>query len=1164
MKAIDFVVRTSAGAVQFGEVAASGGQSQISAEAGSEISLNLRQADVAGYARDGSSLEITLADGRVVVIEDYFSGDLPVGRLFISADGYLNEVTLIEGSGDAMFAQYGPTAEWGKWSPDEALIFLNEDGSLIAPTQVAGMPAGDDEVSMLAALPLLGGFAGGGAAAAAAAAVVGGGVLLGGGGGGTGGGGGGTRIEPSVNEKDPMVRAGDDAPVITITGTAEPGSAVTVVIGGETVVTTATSGGTWSAEFSGTDFPVDGDYDVAVNVREGDGRETDLTGPNVIVDTTPPDLSFREGTQSVSHVENLEGYADGVTITGQGEAGSSIAVTVKGVTKETTVLGDGSWSVEYSQSEVPGGEYTTDVVVVTTDAYGNSATYTDQLVVDTVPHPISVASSSVGGNGTVNFAEEDASGVTVTGTPTANAVMTVVVTAQGQTFTQTVATGANGTWSANWPAGTFPGGEYDAQVKVSTVDGAGNASSATGSFRVDTLGHVAITPGFAGGNEQINADERAEGLVLTGTAEAGSTSVIVAVNGVPHAATVGANGNWTVTVPTASLPEGERQVPISVTAKDAAGNSATANSMLNIDTLVNTLTATSTPGGVDQVINAAEHGEGVVVTGRVEPGSSVMVKMGVTTVPAIVAADGTWTATFSGAQVPTGDMSVPVTATAKDAAGNVRSETTSIRVDTIPNRLALSAQAVESDNVINFDEAKDGVEIKGTSEPNAVVQVSFGSGMRQVVTNDQGQWSASFTRAEIPADTAAATVTATTSDAAGNVSTVTGQIAVDTVVQNLGVTQATPAGTSVINGTAAQSGMVIRGTTEPGSKSVEVTLDGKMVPATINADGTWSAPFSAANMPTGEKPVTLSVRATDKHGNVDTVSQQVQVDTFVNRLDNSAGSIEGDNVVNRLEASDGVRLTGKVEAGSRVNLVFEGATYAATVSADGTWAATIPAANIRSGDYTATVLVQATDAAGNHAEITRSFAVDTIAPDGPLAESYTRDHVGISRISVLTNGEDLSVSELRADNSIVVDRTEGVEVDVLGETLFSFSPRVPDGSHLIINSSDAAGNTSGTYLVLDEATTSVVDLPSSLRAHQIEAIDLQFAEDSQLTITEAQLKALSTNSDTVTIHGGVDDTVTARGAVAAGSVQVDGQGYVVYTLGADGRLIIDEDISVVI
>ena len=98
-------------------------------EMGSEVSLNLRQSEIAGYERNGSDLVITLADGRVVLIEDYFSGDLKIGRLFISADGYLNEVTLGEGTGDSMYAQYGPTAEWGKWSPDEALIFLNEDGN---------------------------------------------------------------------------------------------------------------------------------------------------------------------------------------------------------------------------------------------------------------------------------------------------------------------------------------------------------------------------------------------------------------------------------------------------------------------------------------------------------------------------------------------------------------------------------------------------------------------------------------------------------------------------------------------------------------------------------------------------------------------------------------------------------------------------------------------------------------------------------------------------------------------------------------------------------------------------------------------------------------------------------------------------------------------------
>ena len=73
-----------------------------------------------------------------------------------------------------------------------------------------------------------------------------------------------------------MVRAGADDPTITITGTAQPGSTVTVVIGGETVVTTATSGGTWTTTFTGTDFPVDGEYDVAVNVVETNGKTTDL------------------------------------------------------------------------------------------------------------------------------------------------------------------------------------------------------------------------------------------------------------------------------------------------------------------------------------------------------------------------------------------------------------------------------------------------------------------------------------------------------------------------------------------------------------------------------------------------------------------------------------------------------------------------------------------------------------------------------------------------------------------------------------------------------------------------------------------------------------------------------------------------------------------------
>lgn len=428
MKAIDFVARTSAGAVQFGEIGSAGDPSRISVDPGSEISLNLRQADIAGYQRQGADLAITLADGRVILIEDYFSGDLQVGRLFVSADGYLNEVTLTEGTGASYWAHYGLTAEWGKWSPDEALIFLNEDGTLMAPSRVAGAAAGDDEVSMLAALPLLGGLGAGGAAAAAAAAVIGGAVLAGGDGGGSGPTAP-TRIEPSVNEKDPIIRDGDDPQTIIISGQAQPGSTVTVVIGDQTITTTPDAIGDWSAEFTGPTFPADGDHDVTVNVVENPGPTTDLPGPAVVIDTTPPVLDFTDGTQSTTHVVNAADHADGVDIDGTGEPGAAIVVTVQDVTKTTTVAADGTWTVGFTPAEIPEGEYTAPVIVATTDSFGNAATYTDVLVVDTVPHPITINTAFIGGDGTVNGTEA-AGGITVSGTSAAGAVLTVASAAR--------------------------------------------------------------------------------------------------------------------------------------------------------------------------------------------------------------------------------------------------------------------------------------------------------------------------------------------------------------------------------------------------------------------------------------------------------------------------------------------------------------------------------------------------------------------------------------------------------------------------------------------------------------------------------------------------------------------------------------------------------------
>ena len=68
-----------------------------------------------------------------------------------------------------------------------------------------------------------------------------------------------------------------------------------------------------------------------------------------------------------------------------------------------------------------------------------------------------------------------------------------------------------------------------------------------------------------------------------------------------------------------------------------------------------------------------------------------------------------------------------------------------------------------------------------------------------------------------------------------------------------------------------------------------------------------------------------------------------------------------------------------------------------------------------------------------------------------------------------------------------------------------------------------------------------------------------------LTLTEADINALSGNSDTVIVHGGSDDTLTITGAAATGTETIDGEAYNVYTIGDDGTtLIVDEDVNTVI
>jgi hypothetical protein len=1066
MKAIEFVVRDSAGGLQRGAMSADAANQTIVAGAGQEISINARQSDFASQVRSGDQLVITLSDGRILTIDNFFNDNGAANRLFVSADGYLNEVSFVDAGQGNLYAQYGPTAEWGKWSASDDLIFLGN-------SEVAGVPLadGDGDVSMLGGA-LLGGGSLLGTGAGVAAAVIGGGVLLGGGGGG-GGGPAGPRA-PYVDGPDANVVIGgddDDTDTIIVSGGGEPGDNVTVTIGDKVVETVIKDNGTFEAEFKGDTFPEDGVYDAVVVVDVSTGPDVTLDGPSYEIDLTAPELTFTEGTESNGDFFNGATFVNGVTIEGTGEAGATVAVTIAGVTRTTVVSESGTWSTSWEAGTLEAGEYTTGIKAVTTDSYGNSKTFNDTLVVDTVT-TVTVNTATVGGDGVVNGVEH-AAGVTFTGTAQAGATVEVTV----GTVTRTATATSSGTWSSSFTATQIVVGEYNGTVSVKATDTFGNVASTSGSFVVDTL--------------------------------------------------------------------------------------------------VRDFAITSTTGGADGVINAVEAAQALTVSGTTEPGSTVKVELGGVTTTAVVSASGSWTATFAAGSVAAGTYTATMTATATDAAGNIDTATASVKVDTEAGLLTIDSTPVEGDDIVNQLEASDGVVLTGTADPGALVTVTMEGVSHDVVTNASGNWEAFFSASEVAAGVYTAEITAITTDAYGNSRTASDSVEVDTRVDNLSINQADIAGDNIISAAEYNGIVTVTGTTEVGSTSVMVTMGGVTVAATGAASGNWSAQFNANVLPQGTSTHQIGVVATDHAGNTKPATATVQVDTEVKPFDMTSTPGGADGVLNVAEAAAGIDLGGSVEVGSTVTVRFDNRNYEATVNpTTGDWSLTIPQSAIRTGFYDTQITITAKDHVGNTAVINDTLTIDTQAPDGPIIRSFTEGNDGgfrgISVQTVMENGaattDTADVHQVGANGSISEVSFDESFNTTRRETRYEFDQDVPNGAQLIVNATDAAGNTSGTLLVLnDQDASRVINLGNAaLGEYQISSLNLDFAEAARVVIDEASLLALSTQTNTLTIHGTREDSVTIQGGVAQGTHTVNGQTFNQYAVGAEGTLLVDQDIPVTI
>jgi hypothetical protein len=758
--------------------------------------------------------------------------------------------------------------------------------------------------------------------------------------------------------------------------------------------------------------------------------------------------------------------------------------------------------------------------------------------------------------GTVNKghvvnAEDRADGVEITGTGTPGGTVTVVV----EGSTQTTVVDQDGNWSVTFPPGQIPEGTYVTPVEATIVKG-DQSLTVTETLSVDTEAMVTFDAHKVGGDGVVNAVEANGGIQLTGKTEVGS-SVTVVVEGVSYIAIV-TGTNWSVTIPSGSITRGEYSVTAQVSAVDQYGNTGSTSGTYVIDTQTFVTVRTHDVAG-DGVINFVERLDGVTITGTAEAGASVVVYFGSAIRTTTASSSGQWSVSYGRNDIPLGESIANVTAVATDAAGNAATAFGTVGIDTLVDPLAITSGPVGGDGVVNFTESQQTITVTGIVEIGSTVLVSLAGVTVTASVTASGNWTAIFPPGSLPGGEYNTTVTVTATDLAGNTGTTMQNVRIDTMVNPF--TLNTPVeGDDIINAAEASDGVQLSGTVEAFSQVV-VQFGGVTRSVTAGANGIWQLTIPSSAVQAAEYNDTITATATDINGNVSVLTHGVRIDTIVNRLDMTR-PVEGDNIVNRAEASDGITLAGTVEAGSTVVVTFAGVSRTATVDAAGNWTVDFAAHEIPHGEYTASVTIRATDWVGNTRAITETFLVDTAPPEAPMIESATRERGGLRSFSSAVSDDPIEVVQINGDGTVSSVNYQTWINPVRGEMNFEFTGAIPNGSHLVITSTDASGNNTSTLFLLEETLTNAINVTNpGLSAFNIEGIDLQFAEDSQLTLTVADLEALAAHSNLLTIHGGTDDTVTALGAVKTGETrEMSGRSYEVYSFGDNGGTLIIEDL----
>lgn len=1037
---------------------------QVTLSHSSIVELHVERADVSHFARSGNDLVVTLHSGEVITLKNFYVTD---------AQG-VSQLVLQDSDG----------ALWWIEDPTGAATYES-----IASTDVLLAASGSDTGGAAIWPWALGGIvAAGGIAAAASTGGGGGGVDDDNNGNGNPNPDPGTPGEPSTPDTTPpnapsnLTFSSDGK---TVTGTAEPGSTITLKDANGNVIGTGKTGS-------------DGNFTVSLGTPLINGEHVTATATDAAGNTsqsatvTAPDLTAPDAPTIGSVTDDVGPQTGALTngsstndqrpqLSGTAEAGSTVTIYDGGIAIGTAVVSsNGTWTFTPS---VDLSESTHQITVRATDAAGNTGpaspvfTLTVDLTPPATPTAIVLTDDTGAIRGTITSGTPtDASKPILAGTGEPGGTITIY---DNGVVVGTTTVLPNGTWSIR-PDGPLPDGAHS--ITVVETDAAGNQSAASApiNFTVDT------TPPLAPGNLVVSND----GGSISGTAEPGSTVTIRDGNVILGTSVADSEGNFTLTLTPPKL-NGET---LTANATDAAGNTGPATAAAAPDTtppqtpvivsVIDDVQATTGPVGQNGLTND----RAPTLNGTGEPGSTITISNGSDILGTVnVPSSGLWSFT---PPVPLSNGTYVFTATATDAAGNPsgQSNAWTITVDGTAPDAPVITQVVDDApggtlGSLNLNDTTNDATptLSGTAEANATVTIrADGVVIGTTVADGLGAWS--FTPST-PLGEGPHTLTAVATDAAGNTSGVSNSwgLIIDSVAP------ATPVITQVVddapeglgalspNGSTNDTTPTLNGTAEPGS-TVTIRLDGAdLVTVPVGSNGTWTYTPTA---PLGEGPHTFTVVATDAAGNTSLPSTgfNIIVDTTppvaatIASVTDDVGGVQGP-----LSSGDTTDDTQPLLQGTAppdaVVTVYDGTTLLGTAILDGSggWSFT-PVTPLTDGPHSLTV--HTTDAAGN-TTVSSPFVltVDTVAPATPDIPAITVNPDGTE--TPLNPGETtrdttptLSGTGNPGDTVTIYNggvKLDDVVVDGTGNWTWTPATPLPNGTYditLTVTNMDGTGNES--------------------------------------------------------------------------------------------------------